>query len=51
MIEGVTSEEIDQKRLALIDQPPDPHQRADGTRVSGFLLDVIAREQIGESQN
>jgi hypothetical protein len=51
MIEGVTSEEIDQKRRAMIDQPPDSHQRADGTRVSRFLLDVIAREHIDESQN
>ncbi len=51
MIEGVTSDEIDQKRRAIIDQPPDSHQRADGTRVSRFLLDVIAREHIDESQN
>jgi glycosyltransferase involved in cell wall biosynthesis len=51
MIERVTSEEIDQKRQAMIDQPPNSHQPADGTRVSRFLLDVIEREHIDESQN
>lgn len=51
MIEGVTSEEIDQKRQAMIDQPPDSDLRPDGERVGRFLLDVIAREHIDESQN
>lgn len=46
MIEGVTNEELEQKRRAIIDQPPESHQRGDGARVSQFLLDVIVREHI-----
>lgn len=51
MLDGVTREEIDQKRQAMVDQPPDPHQQADGARVSRFLLDVVEREHSDESQN